>query len=146
MMLLNQDTHTDHVSPEILEWLLFKFWDKDAFFIETIDLPEGLPTIDCGLHGPIMGDDPVPEEEVTYRARGGRSWVSRVVNRPTRPTRQITVIAGPYEGDPCVMYTAFGGPSTPKEPHDPTLEPSQQGNSLVFWSEHALSFQEKDPG
>jgi hypothetical protein len=138
-MILHKESHTDHISPEVLEWVLQKFQDRDTFFIETVELPEELPQLECGLYGPIMGDAPVTEEEVTYKARVGRDWVSRLVDQPTRSTRNLTVIGGPYEGYPCVLFTAFGGPPSPKELNDPTLEYENQGKSQRFWSEHALS-------
>lgn len=138
-MILHKESHADHVPPEVLEWVLHRFRDKDAFFMETVEIPAGLPQIECGLHGPVMGDAPVAEEEVTYRAREGRSWASRLVGRSKRPTRQITVIAGPFEEHQCALYTTFAGPLAPKETQDPTLDPSKQRESQEFWSEHALS-------
>jgi hypothetical protein len=138
-MILHEDSHTDHVPQEVLNWVLHRFQDREAFFIETVELPDGLPQLACGLHGPVMGDVPVPEEGVTYRARWGSSWVSRLVDRPFRLTRQITVIGGSYKTYSCVLYTCFGGPLSPKEPQDPTLAPKNREESLKFWSEHALS-------
>jgi hypothetical protein len=72
-MILHQESHTDHISPEVLKWVMREFQDKDAFFIETAEIPEGLPQVECGLHGPLMGDAPVVEAEVTYKAREGRA-------------------------------------------------------------------------
>jgi hypothetical protein len=138
-MILHKDSHRDHIPSALITWVLRRFWNHDAFFTETVEIPEGFTKITCGLHGPIMGDAPVPEEEVTYKAREGRPWSSRLVDRPSRSTRQLTVIGGPYEGHPCVMYTAFGGPLTPKEPQDPTLESDKREESEAFWSVHALS-------
>jgi hypothetical protein len=132
-MILHEDSHTDHVTRDVLE-------DKNAFFVETVELPSDLP-VQCGLYGPIMGDDPVSENAVTYQNRSGRDWVSRLVDRPLRPTRQISVVAGPYNEHPCVLYTCFGGPVAMKEPQDPTLSPENLEKSQAFWREHALSMQ-----
>ena len=99
-----------------------------------------LTDLECGLHGPIAGDAPVPEDEVRYKIRGNRKNTSRVVSRPKRPTRQVTVIAGPSGDEPCVLYTAFGGPMAPREPGDVTI-PNWDGvvESRKFWAEHALT-------
>ena len=142
-MILHPESHIDHVPPEILEWVLHTFHDRSAFFVETVEIPQGLPDVECGLHGPIMGDVPVREEEVTYQARAGRTWPSRLINRPTRPTRQFVIIGGPYKEHPCILYTCFGGVLAPKEPQDPTLDPVNQEESRRFWGQHALSFPEK---
>jgi hypothetical protein len=111
-----------------------------------------------------MGDPPVTEDEVVYTERGTRHWPSRLVERPARPTRLITVIAGPHEescptcrgnssgpgstcpGDhcaggrrrhACVLYTAFGGPPAPQEPGDPGCK--DPAESAAFWHDHALA-------
>jgi hypothetical protein len=53
----------------------------------------------------------------------------------------ITVIGGPHLDDPCILYTAFGGPATPKEPGDPSLDGNliELAKSQAFWAEHALA-------
>ena len=97
-MIKHSDSHVDHnLTEEQLRYLLDRFADRNAFFLETIKLPEQLGTVPCGLWGPIMGDPPVDETEVRHEQRGSRTWTSRLVERPTRPTRTITVIAGPHE-------------------------------------------------
>src|SRR4029077_18884023 len=117
-------------------YLLERFADRQAFFLETLELPEELGTVPCALWGPVMGDPRILEKDVVYAPRGTRAWTSRLVDRPARPTRLITVIAGPHtEPCPrchedssdlhprcsedrckagqlhhaCVLYTAFGG-------------------------------------
>lgn len=118
-MKLHKDSHLDHhLTAAQLAHVLLRFDGRDAFFLETIELPDELGTVPCGLHGPIMGDSPVPDAEVTHARRGERTWTSRLVDRPARPTRQLTIIAGPHDGLPCVLYTVFGGPAAPQEPGD----------------------------
>ena len=142
-MILHQKSHTDHISKKILVWVMHHFREKKAFFTETVQIPDGLPAVTCGLYGPLMGDDPVPEEEVRYQVRDGREWPSRLVNKPMRLTREITIIGGPYESLTCILYTAFGGPLAPREPGDPTLDQDQRAESEAFWKTHALSSPEK---
>ena len=133
-------SHTDHsLTPAHLNWILTHFADREWFFVETVELPPELPDLDCGLHGPLVGDPPVPETEVTYLARGGRPGASRLCSRPSRPTRLLTVIAGPEGDDACVLYTAFGGPVAPREAWDPGLSPEEVAESQAFWAAHALS-------
>ena len=97
-MIKHAISHVDHGLTEgQLSHLLDRFADRKVFFIETIELPEDLGTAPCGLYGPSMGDAPIAEDEVSHEKRGTRAWTSRLVERPTRPTRKVTVIAGPYE-------------------------------------------------
>jgi len=97
--------------------------------------------VPCGLYGPIMGDEPVPFEVIRFEARGDRKWLSRLISAPMRPTRMVTVIGGPDGDEPCVLYTAYGGASAPREPGDPFLAGNAEGlaESEAFWSVHALS-------
>lgn len=126
--------------PSHIAWLTLHFADRTGFFLETVELPAELPPLACGLHGPLVGDAPVLEFEVTYRQRGDRPGSSRLCSRPVRPTRLLTVIAGPEGEDPCVLYTAFGGPAAPREPFDPSLgEGAVLEASRSFWAVHALS-------
>lgn len=137
-MNLHTDSHVDHgLTPEQLAWLLERYADRGEFFIDTAELPEHLGTVPCGLHGPAMGDDPIPDVEVSLESRGDREWPSRLCGRTARQTRQVSVIAGPHEGHPCVLYTAFGGPVAPQEPGDPDCRDIEA--SEAFWAEHALS-------
>jgi len=132
------ESHVDHgIAKPALQWLLDRFADRDGFFIETVELPEELGMVPCGLHGPLMGDEPIAESEVTYKARGERGYPSRLADRPARQVRTVTVIAGPDGDEPCVLYTAFGGPLTPQEPGDPSCKDLKE--SQQFWSTHALS-------
>jgi hypothetical protein len=165
-MIRHQASHVDHSLTEAqLRYLLDRFADRSAFFLETIDLPEDLGTVPCGLYGPTMGDAPIDESAVSYNSRGARAWPSRLVEQPARPTRQVTVIAGPHD-DPCpqcttsawnllhqadcptcggtgelkhacILYTAFGGPSAPQEPGDPGCKDPTA--SAAFWRAHALA-------
>ena len=137
-MIKHNDSHIDHgLTEDQLRYLLDRFADRAAFFLETIELPDQLGTVPCGLYGPIMGDPPITETEVLHEQRGTRAWTSRLVDRETRPTRMVTVIAGPHDGNACVLYTAFGGPASPQEPGDPGCK--DPAASAVFWRDHALA-------
>ena len=140
-MLILPVSHLDHdLTAAHVAWLTSHFADRTGFFLETVELPAELPPLSCALHGPLVGDPPVPESEVTYRRRGDRPGPSRLCTRPSRPTRLLTVIAGPEGDDPCVLYTAHGGPAAPREPFDPGLEAGEVLEaSAAFWAAHALS-------
>jgi len=141
MKIIDGVSHLDHGLREAhIEFLWEYFGTRDGFFIETVELPEYLEALDCGLHGPLMGDAPVPETEVIYQQRGDRPGKSRMVRRPLRQTRLLSVIAGPIkDGERCVLYTAFGGPVAPREPFDSGLDDKAKAESTQFWDEHALS-------
>lgn len=135
-MKIVKESHLDHaLSQDVIAFITSKFSEKNAFFIETFELPEELGTVPCGLHGPLMGDAPVADAQLAKR--GERTWDSRLVDRPARQVRTVTVIAGPHGEEPCVLYTAFGGPLTPQEPGDPGCKDVEK--STAFWAEHALS-------
>jgi hypothetical protein len=138
-MELHAESHVDHgLTQAQLDWLLERFAEKGEFFIETVELPEDLGDVPCGLHGPLLGDDPVPEDECRHEVRGDREWTSRLCDRPERRVRTVSVIAGPHDdGSPCVLYTAFGGPVAPQEPGDPRCRDMDE--SKRFWDEHALT-------
>jgi hypothetical protein len=141
-MKITADSHTDHrLTPEHLAWLCERFAGRTGFFIEEALLPGRLPSVECGLHGPKAGDAPVLEEEVTYVVCGERAGESRMCKRPPRLTRTITVIAGPHGEEPCILYTAYGGPNAPREPFDPSLDEKSKRESEAFWSAHALSLE-----
>jgi len=164
-MIRHQDSHVDHgLSEAQICYVINRFADRRTFFIETIELPGELGTVPCALWGPAMGDLAVTEDDVLYAPRGSRCWSSRLVDRPTRQTARVTVIAGPHEGvcpschdrgrppsvrcsealcdggrlrHDCVLYTAFGGSPAPQEPGDPGCKDLVA--SAAFWREHALA-------
>lgn len=140
-MRITSDAHLDHgLHESVVAHIAERFADRDAFFVETFELPPELPTAMCALYGPELGDEPVPDSEVVLEVRGTRAGPSRLCSRPPRATRTVTVVAGPHEGEPCVLYTAFGGPPSAREPWDPTLTtPAQVAHSRSFWAKHALA-------
>ena len=140
-MKITEDSHMDHALGETHKaFLLARFGDRTEFFIETVVLPGPLASLPCGLHGPVMGDEPVPDAECSSEVRGNRKGPSRMCDRPVRLVRTLTVIGGPHKDEPCILYTAFGGPSTPREPWDETLSTeAQKQEARAFWAQHALS-------
>jgi len=140
-------SHLDHsLTAAQVAYIFERFADRDAFFIETLELPAELGTVPCGLYGPIMGDRPIvveyeregPKARITLEPRGARTWPSRIIeDLPARPTNKVTVIAGPHDGHACVLFTAFGGPQAPQEPGDPGCK--DVAASEAFWSVHALA-------
>jgi hypothetical protein len=136
------ESHTDH-------GLLDCHWQfiqdeaaklTEGVMITTLTLPNGMPPLQNALHGPSCGDVPVGEGEVVYETRGDRPWADRLVDRPARPTRQLTVIAIPVDAsnpDVLTMFTAYGGPMAPQHPEDPSNRDPE--GAKAFWAEHALS-------
>lgn len=136
-MKRHAESHLDHdLTPEQVAYLFERFANRTAFFIETLELLPELGTVPCFLYGPAMGDEPVHEAIVNYYNRGMRTWPTRSIARDSRPTRIVTVIAGPHESEPCILYTAFGGPQAPQEPGDPGCKDVEA--SKAFWAQHAL--------
>lgn len=99
-MIKHKDSHMDHGFTQAQwDYIFETFASRDAFFIETIELPEHLSSVLDGLYGPCAGDPPVLEADVYYAPRGDRAWPSRLVRQPKRPTRFVRVIAGPHADD-----------------------------------------------
>ena len=136
-MKITSDSHLDHaLADEHLLCLDRAFGHINVPMAATIEIPSWLPPLTCGLHGPIMGDEPVPESDVFYMTRGGRAYLSRVIKREPRETRLLTVISGMHNGE-CILFTAFGGPLAPQEFEDPRCQ--HRDYSYLFWTSHALS-------
>lgn len=141
-LVITEESHLDHgLSPEVVAWLLEQFKDRSGFFIESFDLPPWAGKVESLLYGPVAGDDPVTESEVYYSRRGDRAGESRMVHRPARFTRQLTVIAGPRGSEPCVLYTAHGGGPAPREPWsvDAVVSRAAHAEAVSFWAVHALA-------
>lgn len=137
-MIIHAESHLDHaLTPAHVDWLCTRFAKRATFFAETIELPPELAPLPCGLHGPVMGDAPVPDAECRAVVRGARKGPSRLCDRRPRDSRLVTVIAGPYDGHACVLFTAYGGPQAPPEPWD--APPNTRATAEAFWAEHALS-------
>jgi hypothetical protein len=138
-------SHVDHgLTQAQLAWVLGKFKDRTEFFIETVELPEALGGVLCGLHGPAAGTPAVPDSEAVATVRSPRTWLSRMCRRPPHQTRVVTIIAGKAEEhastvpiDALVLFTCYGGPAAPQEPGD--LRCRNVEESKKFWAEHALS-------
>jgi hypothetical protein len=139
-VIITKDSHLDHdMTLGLVSYLLQTFGERDGFFIDNLVIPREFDPVACGLHGPIVGDAPIPEDECSHQVRGNRKYTSRICERPSRTTRAMTVIAGPHGKHSCILYTVFGGPLAPKEPGDPSLEDKNREESIRFWKEHALS-------
>lgn len=137
---IHAESHLDHaLTPAHVSWLLKEFEGKQGFFIASLEIPADLGPLPCGLYGPLVGDPPVPEAEVTYAARGTRTWPSRLSRFAIRESRMVTVIAGPHDGRACVLFTAYGGPLAPREPGDPSLKGDELEEAQAFWKNHALA-------
>jgi hypothetical protein len=135
-------SHLDHgLSDGAIKYIQKKYKDCDRFFIESFRLPRKFGMLESALYGPLAGDPAIKEGQVEYVTRGDRKWPSRMIKKPMRKTSMVTVIAGPHEGDACVLYTAYGGPAAPREPGDPSVQKDQAllEESEAFWSKHALA-------
>ncbi len=138
-MKITKDSHVDHALTTYHTALIMAmFGDRQAFFIETVELPADVAELPCGLHGPVTGSAPVPDSECLMVVRGDRKGPSRLCNRPATLTNKLTVIGGMHEGA-CILYTAFGGPQAPREPWDESLTDIEREVSKAFWADHALS-------
>jgi hypothetical protein len=139
-MKRHKDSHLDHGLTEAqVEFLLSHRLTNGPVVVKTLELPEELGTVPCALYGPLMGDYEVLEWEVTMESRGKRGGYSRMVDRPVRQVRQVTVVAGPHDGLQDVLYTAYGGPAAPREPYDCPAGSPELEESRAFWRDHALA-------
>jgi hypothetical protein len=132
--------HADHALLPVHFEVVRNLFEKraDGFHALTVKMGMRCPALPCGLHGPLMGDEPVPASEVTWATRGARSNLSRLCARPSRPSWLLTAI-GVRCGDTVRVFTAYGGPLAPREITDPSLLAEAAEESLQFWARHALS-------
>lgn len=129
--------HDDHdLTPEHTTHVDKVFPKETGFHLLTVEMPEGLPDLPNGLYGPTCGDDPVPEDQVSYVVRGDRDWEDRVTDKPRRPSRKLTMIGSREWDDSITLYTAHGGPPAAQNPADPSC--GDQEESKAFWATHAL--------
>lgn len=144
MIKIVSESHVDHGlrMPQLLYVLERAEANAEPGHVAvlTVLLPTDLGPATCALYGPAMGDEPIADDRVRLARRGDRSGESRMLDAPLRETSRVTVIVGPHGDDGLVLYTAFGGPSTPREPWDPSLgSAAERAASVEFWSQHALA-------
>ena len=73
--------HADHgLTAAQRAWAIAIAHKHTTFFIETVALPVHLPDLISDLHGPLMGDAPISEDEVHYAIRKGRKVLHASVN------------------------------------------------------------------
>lgn len=139
-MKIVPESHLDHnLTKEQIDFVAsfeLKPTSEEPVVIRTVTLPAEIAPVLCALHGPIMGDEPIPEDETRLVNRGKRTWYSRMCEREPRPVNTVTIIAGPHGDEPCVLYTAYPGPPAPQEPGDPACKDIEA--SKAFWRQHAL--------
>ena len=123
MHVIHPESHVDHVPACVIQAVILAFADlanpDKRIIIETFELPEEAGAVACALYGPVMGDPPVSEDEVEYRVRPGRTWPSRTIACPVRPTRTLIVVAGPHDShDSGAVHLLWrpGGPSGSQRP------------------------------
>jgi hypothetical protein len=128
-LVIDKDSHLDHgLLPVHLEYIKERCsgeWadpDQNGVRIRTFSL-DGQPLLQSGIYGPSAGDPPIEDSQIIMAIRMGRPWASRMIDKPARPTGLLTVVAGPSDDgtEPCVLYTAFGGPRAEKEVDDFSL-------------------------
>lgn len=133
--------HGDHgISKELMQKLIDSI-HPTGFFLKTVELPPEAPDVMSAIYGPIVGDPPVEEGQVTYKRRTEDRPLSRMISKPMRPTRQVTIIGNEIE-DQVTIFTCYGGPAAEREPGDKNLKTLEEKEaSRLFWAEHALSDQ-----
>ncbi len=137
--------HADHgVTNETIMWALSEI-QPTGFFLRTLELPVGHVDLLNALYGPVAGDAPVSDDDVSFAKRSEDRPASRVVNLPMRPTRLVTLI-GIVKDGAATIFTAYGGPAAEREPNDPTLATEEEkATAAAFWATHALAMWEEVP-
>ena len=136
--------HADHsMDSRSLDWCLSQVQPM-GFFLQTFTIPESHGDAVNALYGPVCGDEPV--QGVLLR-REGRNYDDKMIDRPTRPSRLVTVI-GVKEEDGFTVFTAHGGPAAEKNEQqvrqefaDGKCTQEDVERVALFWASHALSSQ-----
>ena len=108
---------------------------------DTYNGPFEFRSVDCGdVVGKnccieVKEDDP----DVQYLYRKGRKGATPVIfDRPAADTSLLTPGICLDDDGKHTLFTAFYGPSAPKEPWDPSLSDEGRAESEAFWRTHAL--------
>ena len=133
--------HADHnLTQEHINFGFSKILETlengQPFCVNTFLLPDNLPDTENALYGPMVGDKPILDSEVTLQRRGDRPWKDRLINKPKRPSRVLTVIGGIIDGK-LTAFTMHGGPLANQNPEDPSSKTPEEDKA--FWAEHALA-------
>lgn len=144
---LHKESHLDHDGVTDAHVALALGLDPTEhadgpFYVFSVTMPDELGALPCGLYGPACGDAPVKDSDVEMIVREGRKGASRLLlSGAARPSRVMTIVAGPHPKDPSVgliLHTIYGGPVAPQEPTDPYLAEENRPASVSFWGEHGL--------
>lgn len=80
-----------------------------------------------------------PEDEVIYVYRKGRIGRTPMVkNREAEECGSITVVLKRIRYDEAIMLTGYIGTGSPREPWDRSLSHKARYESIMFWKQHAL--------
>ncbi len=145
---ITTDSHTDHgLTPAQLAWAIAQAPESCPFFLRELTLPDHLGTVPSALRGPVAGDPPIDEATVTYAVRGNRDVLSRMCDLPKIASRKVVIVGGEHEGA-YILFTAYGGPSAPREVIEAErlhaagkLSAEALADARNFWCLHALSTQ-----
>jgi len=135
--------HDDHdLLPEHLAFIdrALEAWDG-SFIIRVLPLPMTVKSLPSALYGPSAGDEPITEDQVTYKRRNNRPGPSRLIAAPMRPARNMVVIGGLDREGSLMLFTAYGTQSdtpSPREWWDSSMKPLEAIEAATFWSVHAL--------
>ena len=110
--------HDDHdLKPKHLAAIDQILSDWNGSFIKMcVPLPYDCPDLLSALHGPVAGDPPITDDQVTYEKRNNRHGPSRLIDAPMRPARNIVLIGMRDEGGTLLLFTAYGTQAS--EPSD----------------------------
>jgi len=136
--------HADHsMDSRSLTWCLAQVQPM-GFFLQTFTIPSDHKSAVNALWGPACGDEAVVG---TLLRREGRNYDDKMIDRPTRPSRLVTVI-GVKEQDGFTVFTAHGGPAAEKNEQqvrqefaDGKCTQEDVDRVTAFWKDHALSSQ-----
>jgi len=152
--------HDDHdLQPEHLDFIdeVLADWDG-SFLLKVFPLPDTCASLPSALYGPSVGDEPIKEDQVTYKKRNKRRGPSRLIDAPTRPARNIALIGMRVTSGELMLFTAYGTQAEHPSPRewwdipqiDLTKLPPAEARALLFkwssdgvaachfWSQHAL--------
>tara|TARA_R100000329_G_scaffold11367_2_gene12453 strand:+ start:261 stop:791 length:531 start_codon:yes stop_codon:yes gene_type:complete len=141
--------HADHnITQDQLDWVnghpeISKLPDGE-FMIKVLEMPDFLEDAQCALYGPSVGDPAVENHETFLKIRGNRAGPSRMIDKPTRPARNLVVIG--IKGK--VAFTIYGTRSSQAAPMEAwdaerkELPHDEVKRCRDFWNQHALSSQE----
>lgn len=141
LVLTNESEIGKYIPFALVLWVLKEYQGWEDVLRQEFEIPAHIRDLDCPLYGEVMGDEPVPEQQVVWEKFPDSPAKFRIVHKPLRKTRVATIEAGPdSHGHACAVQRLYSGPKRVVPKDDPSISSEYERVGVEsFWLKHALS-------